>query len=345
MGPYNCFDNPDEEPDPIDEFIYDTDLEVTHKLTLLAGQINASTYLFLKTLAEFDRRKAWCKASMRSCCHWLNWKCSISFVTAREKLRVAHCLDKLPLTNKAFASGMLSYSKVRAITRIATDENEHILIDIAKGCSASHMDKLVRRFERVDKNQQPIEQVDEYELRNLIYYQDEEGMWIIRAKLPMLEGGLLVKAIEEVVRQNETIDSAGAPNEVQDKQQSVPVVEKKTSGQKDADAVCSLAEHFIATATVNEKDGIKALAGHERCMVVVHINADTLKAEEEHKNGLFNGCSHLKPHYVDYQGISEANAKRFGSDASIYTVLEDSYGNVLNIGRKSRTVNTPLRRA
>jgi hypothetical protein len=45
------------------------------------------------------------------------------------------------------------------------------------------------------------------------------------------------------------------------------------------------------------------------------------------------------------QNISSANAKRFGSDASIYTVLEDSYGNVLNIGRKSRTVNTPLRRA
>ena len=48
---------------------------------------------------------------------------------------------------------------------------------------------------------------------------------------------------------------------------------------------------------------------------------------------------------MDYQWLCTANAKRFSSDASLYTVLEDKYGNVLNVGRKTRTVGTALKRA
>jgi hypothetical protein len=40
-----------------------------------------------------------------------------------------------------------------------------------------------------------------------------------------------------------------------------------------------------------------------------------------------------------------ANARRFSSDASLYTVSEDKYGNVLNVGRKTRTVTAALARA
>lgn len=116
-----------------DEFKHDSDAELADKITQLAGHINAVTYRFLKALAEFDRRKGWNKNGISSCSHWLNWKCSISETTAREKLRVAHCLDRLPKTNAAFENGVLSYSKVRAMTRVATDDNEDILLEVAMG--------------------------------------------------------------------------------------------------------------------------------------------------------------------------------------------------------------------
>ena len=45
------------------------------ELTRLAAYINAATYKFLKLIAEFDRRKAWNTGGVRSCAHWLNWKC------------------------------------------------------------------------------------------------------------------------------------------------------------------------------------------------------------------------------------------------------------------------------
>ncbi|MEE8057128.1 MAG: hypothetical protein V3T17_04745, partial [Pseudomonadales bacterium] len=33
--------------------------ELSDQITLLAGQINAANYRFLKLIAEFDRREAW----------------------------------------------------------------------------------------------------------------------------------------------------------------------------------------------------------------------------------------------------------------------------------------------
>ena len=269
-----------------------------------------------------------------SCSHWLNWQCSMTFSTAREKLRVAHCLEQLPKTNQAFEAGELSYSKVRAITRVATDDNENILLEVAMGGTASHLDKLVRRYQQVDEAQNPIEQVDESQQRKLDYYQDREGMWILHARLPQVEGGLLIKAIEEIMRQQ----GKNAPAEAHEEgQNEVPTVEKASYSQKRADALDSLAEHYIATATVDDENGsTQALAGHERCQVVLHLSVD----------GLDNcNCERHTPPNIDHQWISMANAKRFSSDASLYTVLDDKYGNVLNVGRKTRTVGTALKRA
>ncbi|NQZ07003.1 MAG: DUF222 domain-containing protein [Algicola sp.] len=331
-----------------DEFKHDSDGELADKLTLLAGQINAATYRFLKLLAEFDSRKGWCKHGIRSCSAWLNLKCCMASATAREKLRVAHCLENLPETNLAFENGVLSYSKVRAITRVATDDNEKIFLDIAMSGTANHMDELVRRYQKVDESQQPVEQGDEYQKRQLNYFQDREGMWIIRAKLPQVEGGLLIKALEEISRQQNKNDSAEATAQEQNDSAEAALVEQASYSQKRADAIAALAEHFIATATVDDENGgIKALAGHERCQVVLHVQAETLQAEHEHGDGC--NCHYDAPFlaqsHIDQQWITPANAKRFSCDASILTAVEDKYGNVLNLGRKTRTVSPTLKRA
>ncbi|NQZ11701.1 MAG: hypothetical protein HRT35_31505 [Algicola sp.] len=81
----------------------------------------------------------------------------------------------MPHINEAFEGGEVSYSKVRAMSRVATDDNEDILLCVAKGGTANHLDKLVRKYQLVDENQNPIEQVDEYQQRK-ICYQNNEGM-------------------------------------------------------------------------------------------------------------------------------------------------------------------------
>ena len=51
---------------------------------------------------------------------------------ARERVRVAHALVGLPKISQGFSKGKLSYSKVRAITRLADESNEDYLLMIAE---------------------------------------------------------------------------------------------------------------------------------------------------------------------------------------------------------------------
>ncbi len=92
--------------------------ELATEICTLAGHINAANHRFLVLVAEFDRRKGWSDSATQSCAHWLNWKCGIAMGAAREKVRVARALENLPQISAAMASGSLSYSKAREITRI-----------------------------------------------------------------------------------------------------------------------------------------------------------------------------------------------------------------------------------
>ena len=96
--------------------------ELEGQLIELVGHLNAATYRFLTLLAEFDRRKGWNCRATRDCAHWLNWKCGIDLGAARERVRTAKTLEKLPMVSAAMRRGEVSCSKVRAVTRVATPE-------------------------------------------------------------------------------------------------------------------------------------------------------------------------------------------------------------------------------
>ena len=95
----------------------------TELLTLNAN-LNAATCRFLVLIREFDRRSAWGDWGVCSMAHWLGWRCGIGIVAAREHVRVANALGELPETSTWFADGRISYSKVRALTRVATAGTE-----------------------------------------------------------------------------------------------------------------------------------------------------------------------------------------------------------------------------
>jgi hypothetical protein len=93
------------------------------EITELCSYIYAAEHRLLSLIREFDDKEYWAKLGLCSCAHWLNFKCGIGMGAAREKLRVAHALRDLPKISDAFANGSMSYSKVRAVTRIADEKN------------------------------------------------------------------------------------------------------------------------------------------------------------------------------------------------------------------------------
>ena len=121
--------------------------ELEAKITELWGHLNAATYRFLALVAEFDREKAFERHGLANTAQWLNWQCGIGPEAAREKVRVARSLEKLPEIADAFAKGEISYSKVRAMTRVATPANESVLVHVARHGTAAHVEKLARKYQ------------------------------------------------------------------------------------------------------------------------------------------------------------------------------------------------------
>ena len=115
----------------------------------LAGHLTAATCRFLELVADFDARQGWASWEMPSCAAWLSWKCQIAPGPAREHVRVARALPDLPLIRAEFAAARLSYAKVRALTRIATADNEEDLAQMAIPMTAGQLERFARAHRRV----------------------------------------------------------------------------------------------------------------------------------------------------------------------------------------------------
>ena len=100
-----------------------------NRIAALASRIHAATHELLGLIREFDATGAW--SGFASCAVWLSWRTGLAPVAAREHVRVAHALAQLPKVSDAMRRGRVSYSKVRAITRVATPETEQSLLDVA----------------------------------------------------------------------------------------------------------------------------------------------------------------------------------------------------------------------
>ena len=106
-------------------------------------EIHAATCRWLCLVAEYDAREGWAQWGCKSCAHWVAWQCAIAPGAAREHVRVARRLGELPLIRAAFAAGELSYSKVRALTRVENVEREQDLLELARHATASQLERLL----------------------------------------------------------------------------------------------------------------------------------------------------------------------------------------------------------
>src|SRR5881628_1755650 len=134
----------------------------------LSAQLDAATARLLDLIREFDARGGWGNGSgFRSCAHWLTWRVGMDPGAARERVRVARALGTLPRLAEALACGKLSYSKVRALTRVATPETEERLLGVGRSGTAAHVERIVRGWRRVDRQAEARESARQHASRAL----------------------------------------------------------------------------------------------------------------------------------------------------------------------------------
>jgi hypothetical protein len=160
-----------------------------------AAEVSAGECRLVLLIGEFDRRGAWAGAGLRSCAHWLNWRVGTSLGAAREQVRVGRALGRLSRVRAGFAAGELSYSKVRAITRVASPELEESLLELAKHSTASQLEQIVRQYRRADP-EEAAKAVARHERRYVRSYTDDDGMVVISCRLSPDDGAVVLAAIE-----------------------------------------------------------------------------------------------------------------------------------------------------
>jgi hypothetical protein len=311
--------------------------DLESELLGLAGHIAAAECRFLQLLAEFDRRDGWAGDGILSCAHWLSWRAGMSLRTATEHLRVAHALQNLPRISEAYAAGRISYSKVRAITRIAggdtaaltriaaaiaagTSELRHttvadaataeqVLLNLALCGTASHVETVVRAVRR--RHTPPA---DTTARRSLTWHWDDDGSLILRGRLTPDSGAALIAAIDALMPAHTPITHPVPPSpddlDERAREQEPGPAEDRVAARR-ADALLTLVRGG------DEESG--PLVERGQAQVIVHLDATT-------------GAARLGAG----PEVPASTAERLACDARVQVLLNDRAGNRMYLGRNRR---------
>jgi 5-methylcytosine-specific restriction endonuclease McrA len=288
----------------------------------LAAHLDAATARLLDLIREFDARVGWQHTGARSCAHWLSYRVGLELGAAREKVRVARALGRLPALAGALARGELSYSKVRALTRVATPETEARLLAVGRAGTTSHVERIVRGWRAVDRRAEAREAAQRHRSRSLTVMQEEDGMVLVRGRLEPEVGALLLRALE-AARERLYQRTRLVPPTPGD-----PVSEPPTAGQRQADALALVAEAALRAELDPGPPGA-------RYQVVVHVDAPVLADPEAPGQAVLE----------DGARVPAETSRRLACDASRVVMRHDGAGRTVDVGRRTRTIPPALRRA
>src|SRR5688572_10949051 len=170
--------------------------DLADEIATLSAHIHAATHRLLVLIADFDRLRGWEPAGYSNCARWLAARTGIDLSTAREQVRAARALVHLPLTSEAMSRGELSFSQVRALSRVAKADNEAELLELARGTSTAQLERMVRAWKKGNRSDDAAWAREQYESRTFALFPDDDGMYIVRGRLTPEIGAFLMRAID-----------------------------------------------------------------------------------------------------------------------------------------------------
>ncbi|MBW3536091.1 MAG: 13E12 repeat family protein, partial [Gemmatimonadetes bacterium] len=287
---YGCAD-PFEDADALEE--------LGEEIATLAAHIHAATHRLLVLVADFDRRRGWELGGHPSCAHWLAERTGVDLHTAREKVRAARALAELPETSAAMARGELSFSAVRALTRVAEPETEGDLVELAQGCTTAQLERMLRTLRKGSHEDEAERERERHLSRTFSVFPDDDGMYVVKGRLMPEVAAVLMRAVDAagdaLYREHRAASPCARPSD----DDTV-----RAAAQRRADAIGLLAERTLAAGFGGSAEGRGerrsgvpeegAQAGRvpagtspvpvsgsraERYQVVLHVDAATLEGD------------------------------------------------------------------
>ena len=308
-----------------------------------AYQLDAALHRLLTDVRAFDAAGYWADAGATPCAVWLGWRVGWDPGTAREHVRVARALGALPLIDAALAAGRLSYSKVRALTRVATAATEAALLDTATRTTAAQLEVVCRKLHAVQRLG-ALSGSDVAARRAVVRRDRDDGMVVIEAVLPADEAAVVWAAIEREATAVEA--TAGEVTEVA--AENVPA---GTPAARDARRpLARRVDGLVAMAQAVLRGDAPARAPIE---VVLTISRDALASRDGEGASAASPAASASPEpsapaigcFADGAAVSAETARRLACDCGVVTMTVDAAGDPLSVGRRTRTIPAAIARA
>jgi Domain of unknown function (DUF222)/HNH endonuclease len=250
-------------------------------------------------ILEIDLTGAWRDSGARDLAHWVGMRYGISYWKASRWIAAAHALEELPLMSEAFSSGDLGADKVVELTRFATPETESRLITWAQGVSVGairHKGDLARAS---------IQEAQEADRARRVewWYFSENSRFGLSAELPAAQGAVVAKALERLA-------------------DILPVMPGE---EGDFGVEARRADALVALCSAR----IAADPDPDRGTAVIHARVDGTGAGV--MEGQLSDCE-----IEGGPAIHPEVARRLLCTARVQTVLEDSSGHPVRLGRIRR---------
>jgi len=241
--------------------------------------------------------------------------------------------------------GSLSFTKVRALTRVATPETEDTLLEFARAGSAANLERLVRGWKTLDRKSELTAEQVRHRTRRFSAFVDVDGMVVVRGRLDPEVGAMLMRAVEAA--SDALFREAAGSEEGESASDHMATIDEPntelqdvTPEQRRADAVGLIAERALAAGfggAAGEASSPSPISGSraERHQVMLYVDESTLREDAE------PGRSELE----DGTRVSAETSRRLSCDCGVVKVGHGPAGEVVGSGRRTRTVPPALRRA
>jgi hypothetical protein len=326
----------------------------------VASLIDAAEHRLLTLIRRFDEGSGWATHGALSCAHWLNWRIGLDLGTARERVRVARALATLPLVDDALRRGALSYSKVRAITRVASPATEATLLEMAAHATASQLERICRGYRRVVADAEvgpPKSLADEERARFLRVRDTDDGMVRIEVRLPPEEAAVVLQALDVARRRAwgaRTAHSADPPVAEISAEASPPARGADDGHHHEPPPALSRADALVVVAE-SWLSSVAVVDGHDTAglpvELVVHVDHAALvgngHGEPEHPHAPDAAAPATHAALADGTPLALATARRLACDASVMLVgdAREAPGGESLPSRRTRRISPRLRRA
>ncbi len=232
---------------------------------------------------------------------------------------MAHALQDLPRVTEEFAAGRLSYSKVRAITRVATPANEEQLVMYAQHTTAAQTERIVRTYRRYRSPEEENEAANQlHDEQYLQVEYDLDGAGVASSRMPPEIAAALLQALE-LARSRMSADQRG---------EGGPAGPPRSIGALNVDALAMIVETFMASEPA-------ARSGSDRWMVGVNVDAEVLIDDDP------DGTCELN----DGPALPVETVRRLFCDASTVALIRRESGETLTVSKRTSSLPRSARRA